>query len=32
MRRRITNEIWEQVKTVYASGIGLREIARHMML
>ena len=30
MRRRITNDIWEQVKTAFASGIGLREIARHM--
>ncbi len=30
MRRRITNEIWEQVKTAFASGIGLREIARKM--
>jgi hypothetical protein len=30
MRRRITNEIWEQVKTAFASGIGLREIARNM--
>src|SRR5262245_27113923 len=30
MRRRITNDIWEQVKTAFASGIGLREIARKM--
>src|SRR5215510_7509603 len=30
MRRRITNEIWEQVKTAFASGIHLREIARNM--
>jgi hypothetical protein len=30
MRRKITTEIWEQVKTAYASGIGLREIARNM--
>jgi len=30
MRRKITNEIWEQVKTAFASGIGLREIARSM--
>jgi hypothetical protein len=30
MRRRITNEVWEQVKTAFASGIGLREIARNM--
>ena len=30
MRRTITNETWEQMKTAYASGIGLREIARNM--
>src|SRR5215471_1374906 len=30
MRRRITDDIWEQVRTAYASGIGLREIARNM--
>jgi hypothetical protein len=30
MRRKITNETWEQVKTAFASGIGLREIARNM--
>src|SRR4051812_22214907 len=30
MRRTITKEIWEQVKTAFASGIGLREIARSM--
>jgi hypothetical protein len=30
MRRRITDDIWEQVKTAFASGIGLREIARNM--
>jgi len=30
MRRKITDEIWEQVKTAFASGIGLREIARNM--
>lgn len=30
MRRKITNEIWIQVETAYASGIGLREIARNM--
>jgi hypothetical protein len=28
MRRKITNRIWEQMKTAYASGIGLRELAR----
>ncbi len=27
---RISNDVWEQVKTAYASGIGLREIARNM--
>jgi uncharacterized protein YjcR len=32
MRRKITNEVWGQVKTAFASGIGLREIARHMNL
>jgi len=30
MRRKITNEIWMQVETAYAFGIGLREIARNM--
>ena len=30
MRRTITNETWEQIKTAYAGGIGLREIARNM--
>jgi hypothetical protein len=30
MRRNITNETWHQIKTAYASGIGLREIARNM--
>ncbi|PYK16091.1 MAG: hypothetical protein DME55_12765 [Verrucomicrobia bacterium] len=30
MRRKITSEIWEQMKTAYAAGIGLREIARKM--
>ena len=30
MRRKITNETWEQIETAYASGIGLREIARNM--
>src|SRR5262245_6110462 len=29
MRRKITNDIWEQVKTAFVSGIGLREIARN---
>lgn len=30
MRRRIPNETWEQIKTGYAAGVGLREIARKM--
>jgi uncharacterized protein YjcR len=30
IRSRISSERWEQVKTAYASGIGLREIARNM--
>jgi len=30
MRGRISADIWEQIKTAYASGIGLREIARNM--
>jgi transposase-like protein len=30
MRRKITNETWQQIFTAYASGVGLREIARRM--
>ena len=30
MRRKIANETWEQIKTGYAAGINLREIARKM--
>ena len=30
MRRKITNETWEQIKTGYAAGANLREIARKM--
>ena len=30
MRRQIPSETWEQIKTAFASGIGLREIARNM--
>jgi hypothetical protein len=30
VRSRISADIWQQVKTAYASGIGLREIARNM--
>jgi hypothetical protein len=29
-RSKIPSERWEQIKTAYASGIGLREIARNM--
>ena len=31
-RTRISTETWEQIKTAYASGIGLREIARNMQI
>jgi len=27
MRRKITNETWEQMKTAYVRGSGLRELA-----
>jgi hypothetical protein len=30
MHTRISTETWEQAKTAYASGIGLRELARRM--
>src|SRR5215469_13559511 len=30
MRRKIANETWEQIKTGYAAGLNLREIARKM--
>jgi hypothetical protein len=30
MRRQISNDTWEQIKTAYASGVGLRELARNM--
>jgi hypothetical protein len=30
MRRQISAETWEQIKTAFASGIGLREIGRNM--
>jgi hypothetical protein len=30
VRSRISADAWQQVKTAYASGIGLREIARNM--
>jgi hypothetical protein len=30
MRREISAGTWEQIKTAFASGIGLREIARNM--
>ena len=30
MRSSISTEGWQQIKTAYASGLGLREIARNM--
>ena len=30
MRRKITDETWEQIKTGYAAGINLGEIAHKM--
>ncbi len=30
VRNRISSDVWEQIQTAYASGIGLREIARNM--
>jgi hypothetical protein len=32
MRRNITHERWEQIKTGYAAGVGLREIARELSI
>jgi hypothetical protein len=32
VRRRITKSTWAEIRTAYASGIGLREIARNMGL
>jgi hypothetical protein len=32
MRRKVPSEIWEQVKTAFAAGIALREVARNMNL
>ena len=32
VRRVITNTTWAEIRTAYASGIGLREIARNMGL
>jgi hypothetical protein len=32
IRRKISAEVWDQVKTAFAAGIGLREIARNMNL
>src|SRR6266498_1388096 len=32
VRSRISSEGWEQIKTAYASGIGLRELARNMSI
>ncbi|HJW39060.1 MAG TPA: hypothetical protein VJ420_10625 [Candidatus Udaeobacter sp.] len=31
-RSRISADVWEQIRTAYASGIGLREIARNMAI
>jgi hypothetical protein len=31
MRRTITKSTWAEIRTAYASGIGLREIARVLM-
>ena len=30
MRRKITDETWEQIRIAHAAGVGLREIARKM--
>src|SRR5437762_10315967 len=30
VRNRVSSGLWEQIKTAYASGIGLREIARNI--
>ena len=32
VRSRISAGRWEQIKTAYASGVGLREIARNMSI
>ena len=32
VRSRISADVWQQVKTAYAGGIGLREIARNMSI
>jgi hypothetical protein len=32
VRSRVSSDVWQQVKTAYASGIGLREIARNMSI
>src|SRR4029453_3658958 len=32
VRSKISADVWQQVKTAYASGIGLREIARNMSI
>jgi hypothetical protein len=32
VRSRISADVWQQVRTAYASGIGLREIARNMSI
>jgi hypothetical protein len=30
MRKRLTSFKWAEIRTAYASGIGLRELARNM--
>ena len=32
VRSRVSSERWEQIKTAYASGIALREVARNMSI
>ena len=32
VRSRVSADVWQQVKTAYASGIGLREVARNMSI
>ena len=32
MKRRLSRSDWEQIKTAYASGVSLREIARNMRI
>ena len=32
MRKRLTSSEWAEIRTAYASGIGLREVARNMAI